>query len=170
MWPNADGSMLPLSEKFKDSKKEDQIEQSLRLIHTCNRNASGKLLTMYEVDSDGLLSQDEDLSNVILQAIVRLWVTGPSTHKSQHRDNRPGMSRLSSSENEISPTPRRQGDAPAPQPATYNTVGHMRRRDRRRNRAIQLAVQWDRPQVCTAPPYARSPTCCVMLTIDSMMP
>jgi hypothetical protein len=130
--------MEPLSDKFDDPKQVKQIEQSLRDIHTYNQKAGGTLLTIYEVDSDGLLSHDEDLSNVILQAIVRLWLTKPSKDQAEHGT---GMAR--SSPPDKSPCTVHLRAASTRHGATHGATGRTRRRDR----AIQLAVRWDRPQV-----------------------
>lgn len=146
MWPKTAGMMVPLGEKFEKPEVVMEIELSLREIYTRNGEAAGKLLTMYEVDSDGLLSHDEDLSNVILQAIVRLWVTGSDEHRD---DDSPGtgLRRLSSSKEGSSPVPQRNGKASTSPPAARTNARQERRNDQRRNRAIQLAVQWNRPQV-----------------------
>ena len=139
MWPTSDGKFEPLSQKFNDQKLVNGITESLQKIYTLNKQSGNKLITMYEVNADGVLSSSEDLSNVLLQAIVRLWVTGGSSRETELDDSLPPTDEGSS------PSPR-HGSADGSTSRVCSSHGE-RTHSRRRNRAIQLAVKWDRREV-----------------------
>jgi len=160
-WTSPHGKVEDLAVKFGTEKPLGQ----LREIRKCNEESGGKLITLFQVNNDGVLEATEDMSNVLLQAIVRLWVAGGGDSAGRITPpDRPGTpSSLAqpalalresnaslSSQSMASPESSALGTAPESSAlgTAADPLQHAQRR--RRMRAIQLAVKWNRPLVVEA--------------------
>ncbi|EOD23701.1 hypothetical protein EMIHUDRAFT_457924 [Emiliania huxleyi CCMP1516] len=157
-WTSPHGKVEDLAVKFGTEKPLGQ----LREIRKCNEESGGKLITLFQVNNDGVLEATEDMSNVLLQAIVRLWVAGggdsagritppdrPGTPSSLAQPALALQESNASLSSQSMASPESSALGIAPESSTLGTAAdplqHAQRR--RRMRAIQLAVKWNRPLV-----------------------